>query len=114
MQFLFLICHDETFTPTNALVTRIISWNAKMAKKGVLVYGNPLQPASEAKTVRVRNKKVSVKTGPFAESKDKVSAYVLVECSSIKAAVAVAASHPMAAVATLEVRPVWENIPGAF
>jgi hypothetical protein len=110
MQYLLIICHDNSFTPTDTLVKRIVAWIKKMESRGIRVYGNPLRPPSDAKTVRVREGKVMLTKGPFAKSKEKMCAYELIECASPKEAIDVASQHPMAKVATIEVRPIWSDL----
>ncbi len=110
MQFLLIICHDEAFTPTKTLVAEIIAWVNEMEGRGVRVYGNPLRPPADAKTVRVRKGKVAVTNGPFSDSAEKICAYELIECKNVKEAVDVASKHPMAKAATVEVRPIWADL----
>lgn len=110
MQYLLIISHDDTFAPTEALLKDIQAWIRKMEHHGVRLYGNPLRPAVDATTVRVRNGKVTLSKGPFADSNEKMCAYELIECASNKEAIEVASSHPMANAATIEVRPVWNEL----
>lgn len=112
MQYLLIISHDDAFAPTETLLQEIGVWIGEMEPRGVLVYGNPLRPAGEAVTVRVRGGMTVMKKGPFARSKEKMCAYALIECSSDAEAVEVAARHPMARAATVEVRPVWNALAG--
>lgn len=112
MQFLLIICHDDRFEPTDVLIDDIGRWIEAMQRRGIRVHGNPLRPAGEATTVRVREGKVLLKSGPFANSKEKMCAYELIECSSQAEAIEVASQHPMARVATIEVRPVWGELVG--
>jgi len=110
MQYLLIICHDDSFAPTETLVTEIIAWGKEMEDRGIVKYGNPLRPPSDATTVRVRDGNVVLKDGPFANSKEKMCAYTLIECASIQEAIDVASLHPMAKVATIEVRPIWDDL----
>jgi hypothetical protein len=110
MQYLMIICHDDSFVSTEALVTEIIAWDKEMEGRGIRKYGNPLRPPSDAITVRVREGNVVIKKGPFAESKEKMAAYELIECASIEEASDVASTHPMAKAATVEVRPIWTDL----
>jgi hypothetical protein len=112
MKYLLIICYDSHFSPTEGLVADIFKWMGEMIECGILIHGNPLRPADEARTVRVRDGKLTVKKGPSTMAKEKISAYVLIECSDIGAAIKVASSHPMAREATIEVRPVWEELAG--
>lgn len=112
MQYLLIISHDDRFRPTEDLLRNIGVWIKKMEDRGVRVYGNPLQPPGTATTVRIREGKITVTKGPFAESREKMCAYELVECSSEEEAIEVASKHPMARAATIEVRPVWNELVG--
>jgi hypothetical protein len=110
MQYLLIIAHDESFRPNQSLVADIQSWITEMKKRGVRVYGNPLRPPSEATTVRVRNGSLVRTNEPFASSREKMCAYELIECTSTEEAIEIASLHPMAKAATIEVRPVWNEL----
>ncbi len=110
MKFLMIIAHDDNFAPTNRLITSIMSWINKATKAGVRITGNPLRPASEAMTVRIRKTKTQITSGPFENSHECMCAYELIECKDMKTAIKVAASHPMAKAATIEIRPIWDGL----
>jgi len=110
MQYLLIICHDDSFTPTEILVKEIVAWIKKMEGRKIRVYGNPLRPPGNATTVRVREGNVKLTHGPFAKSKEKMCAYELIECASPEEAIDVASQHPMAKAATIEVRPIWNEL----
>ena len=112
MQYLLIICHDDSFSPSKPLVTKIGAWIRKMERRGIRVYGNPLRPATEGTTVRIRGGKATCRKGPFSRSSEKMCAYELVECASPGEAFEVALLHPMAKAATIEVRPVWAELAG--
>ena len=110
MKFLLIISHDDKFAPTPALVRDIMGWVRTQTRRKVRIGGEPLKPAGEAVTVRIRGGKLRTAPGPFARSREKMCAYELIEATDLQAAVALAATHPMAAAATIEVRPVWEDL----
>lgn len=110
-QYLLIICHGTAFAPTPALVADIGAWVRNMEGRGILKHGNPLRPPGEATTVRVRGGKRVLADGPFTDSAEKMAAYGLIECAGKQEAIDIAASHPMAGVATIEVRPVWTDLP---
>ena len=110
MKYLLIISHDDLFRPTKPLISNILRWISKMEKRGIRVYGNPLRPSDEASTVRVRKGNLIVKSGPTARTKDKIAAYELIKCASMEEVIEVASDHPMAKVATIEVRQVWEEL----
>ena len=75
---------------------------------GVIKGSNALQPTPSAKTVRVRNGKPLVTDGPFAETKEQLGGYYLVEASDVDAALAIAAKIPWARFGSIEVRPIMQ------
>ena len=75
--------------------------------KGIWVTGDQLAPPRRARTVRVRNGKTLVTDGPFAETKEAIGGFDLLECDSLEQAVEIAATHPNAQGGTIEVRPLW-------
>ena len=79
-----------------------------MVERDVLLGGERLRPVADATTVRVRDGEVLVSDGPFAETKELVAGFAIVECTDLDEALEVAAKHPYAATGTIEVRPVWE------
>ena len=110
MRYLLIICHDESFAPTKMLIEEIGAWIKEMKGRGIRIYGNPLRPPGDARTVRVRKGGIVLSDGPFAKSKEKMSAYELIECADLEEAIHVASQHPMAKAATIEVRAVWEEL----
>lgn len=78
---------------------------------GQYLGANPLQPTSMATSVRVRNGKRLVTDGPFAETREQLGGYFLIEANNLDEAIGIAARIPMARKGTVEVRPVID-IPG--
>jgi hypothetical protein len=78
---------------------------------GVLVAAEALQPVSTATTVRVRNGKVSVTDGPFAETKEQLAGFYLIEARDLNEAILVASKIPPAREGSIEVRPVRDLDP---
>jgi hypothetical protein len=76
-----------------------------MADAGVLVDGSPLQPVSSATTVRVREGRTDVCDGPFAEIKEQLGEFYILECDDLDAALGWAATIPSAQYGAVEVRP---------
>ena len=76
--------------------------------KGQYLGANPLHPVSTATTVRVRNGKPLVTDGPFAETREQLGGYFLIDAKDLDEAIAVAARIPAARVGTVEIRPVME------
>jgi len=82
-----------------------------MRKSGMLVAAEALQPIETATTVRVRNGKVSVTDGPFAETKEHLAGFYLIDARDLNDAIQVAAKIPPAREGSVEVRPVRELNP---
>ena len=110
MLFLLIIAHDEAFAPDQQLFADIGAWITKMDRQGVRRGGNPLRPAADAVTVRLRDGATICRPGPFSSAVEQICAYELIECPDAVRAIRIAAGHPMAARATVEVRPVWTEI----
>jgi hypothetical protein len=85
------------------------AWVEEMTRRGVFVSGEVLRPASDATTVRVRDGEVLLADGPFAETKEQVGGITVIECADLDEALEAAASHPVARVGMIEVRPVWPS-----
>jgi hypothetical protein len=87
------------------------AFNEALTKAGVLKGANRLQPASAATTVRVANGKAQVLDGPYADSKEQLGGYFLLDVPDLDAALSWASRCPGASHGIVEVRPVW-NMPG--
>jgi hypothetical protein len=112
MKFMLLFWVDESAEVTAdedaAMMIAVKSWVEDMTERGVSVGGGPLRSAREGKIVRVRDRELLVSDGPFAETKEQIGGYDVVECADLDAALAVAAGHPLARTAQVEVRPFWD------
>jgi hypothetical protein len=80
-------------------------------QSGVLVAAEALQPVDTATTVRVRNGKVAITDGPFAETKEQLAGFYLVEARDLNEALQIAAKIPPAREGSVEVRPVRQLAP---
>ena len=111
MKYMLLFWVDEAGEVTGeeaaAQVAAVTSWLEEMTARGVHVSGGPLVAAREARIVQVRDGEVLVSDGPFAETKEQIGGYDVIECADLDAALAVAAGHPLARSAQVEVRPFW-------
>ena len=79
-----------------------------LRKDGKFLGGEALQPAAIATTVRVRNGKVGVLDGPFAETKEQLAGFYLIDAGDLDEAIRIAATIPPARIGTIEIRPVRE------
>ena len=84
-------------------------WLDDLQSRGKWVTGDQLAPPRRARSVRVREGKKLVTDGPFAETKEAVGGFDLIEADSIDEAVEIAAGHPVAGIGMIEVRPLWGN-----
>jgi hypothetical protein len=79
------------------------------AERGVLLGGERLRLTSDATTVRVRNGETLTVDGPFAETKEQLAGFFLVDCKNLDEAIDVASRIPGAKDGSIEVRPIWEQ-----
>lgn len=82
-----------------------------LKKSGRLLAAEPLEPIETATSVRVRNGQVTITDGPFAETKEQLAGFYLVEAADLDEAIQIAAKIPPAREGTIEVRPVRELAP---
>jgi hypothetical protein len=112
MKYMLMFWVDESGEVTAdedaAMMIAVKSWVEEMTERGVLVHGGALRAAREAKIVRVSDGELLVSDGPFAETKEQIGGYVVVEGADLDAAVRIAAAHPLARTARVEVRPFWD------
>jgi len=110
MEYLLLITVDpdgEPDDPTDRSVDDIEDWVAEGDRRGIRVRGDRLRPLEEAKVVRKRGGEVFVTDGPFAESKEWIAGYDILEAANLDEAIEYASRHPMAKAGRIEVRPAW-------
>ena len=112
MRYLCLIYENEknweSMPPaeSEAIMNEYFTFTEDIRKNGKLVAGEALQPTVTATTVRVRNGKVSTTDGPFAETKEQLGGFYLIEAKDLNDAIQVAGRIPSARLGTIEVRPV--------
>jgi hypothetical protein len=83
------------------------AYGEALKKGGVILGGNRLKPTEAATTVRVANGKTQVLNGPYAETKEQLGGYYMIEAPDLDAAISWAARCPGASHGTVEVRPIW-------
>jgi hypothetical protein len=112
MQYLCLVYMEETAfdgmseAEQKALTRESLAYDEDLRRRGHFLGANALQPVNAATTVRVRNGKVSTTDGPFAETKEHLGGYILIDARDLNQAIQVAAKIPMARVGSVEVRPI--------
>ncbi len=126
MKYLLLVCmeqppaqpgeNEEDLASQEAEVDQdLIRWFAEIDRRGSRLIGSALSQPTAAATVRLRNGEVIMTDGPFAETKEWMAGFDVIECASMADAVEIAALHPVAAFGMVEVRPFlpgWRE-PGA-
>jgi len=106
IRYMMLVCTDPAAGPREfARIEPVDPWVAEMNGRGVRLYGSELEPPGSARTVRVRDSRAIVTDGPFAETKEQIAGFDVLECADLDEAIEAAARHPMARVGILEVRP---------
>lgn len=115
MQYLLLICAAEQPEPAAAPApaepaaaeSAGIDWATEMDGRGIRQLGSRLRPVATATTVRRREGETLLADGPFAETKEQIVGFDLIDCADLEEAIEVAAKHPVAAFGSIEVRPLW-------
>ena len=105
MKYLLLICGDESAAAHAE--EGCGGWTEEMTERGLLWLTGGLRPPAEAKTVRVRRRQLLLSDGPFAETKEQIAGFDIIECEDLDEAIEVAAKHPVAKFGSIEVRPFW-------
>ena len=113
MKYLCLICAEtvmEGMTKVDAAkhFEEYVEFTKGVRKDGHFIAANRLLPAAAATTVRVRNGKVSTTDGPFAETKEQLGGYYLLQARDLNEAIQLASRIPGARLGSIEVRPVME------
>jgi hypothetical protein len=93
---------------TDTMMGEYLAFSDSIKASGAYIGGNRLQPTATASSVRIRNGTLSTTDGPFAETKEQLGGYYLIEARDLNEAIAVAARIPGARVGTIEVRPIAE------
>ena len=118
MKYLCLIYFEETAMDAlsendrQTLVREANAYEAELKANGQMITSSPLQRVATATTVRVRNGKLSTTDGPFAETKEQLGGFILIEAKDLNEAIRVAANMPLAKYCSIEVRPLPLPKPG--
>jgi hypothetical protein len=120
MRYLCLIYDDEKTWATmpkdkaDSMMGEYFAFTEGIKHSGHYIGGEALQPVHTATTVRLRNGKVSTTDGPFAETKEQLGGYYLIDAKDLNDAIQVASRIPSAKLGSIEVRPIQEfNRPNA-
>jgi hypothetical protein len=113
VKYMMLVCRDESVELSPQERAEIgpatDAWVQEMDGRGIRLDGNALALVSDATTVRVRDGELLVADGPFAETKEQIAGFDIIDCRDLDEALEVAAKHPVAAFGSIEVRPFWTD-----
>jgi hypothetical protein len=113
MNYLLLIYSNEaqigalSESERKNVTDEYMDFTKSIVQAGQFKAGDRLKPVSSASTVRVRNGKAAITDGPFAETREQLGGYYLIEAKNLDEATAIAARIPGARYGSIEVRPVW-------
>lgn len=114
MRYMLIITGDESalaaMSPEEGktLVDSYVAFAMDATASGVLQTIERIRPSTDATTVRVRNGSVEASDGPFADTKEQIAGYAVIDCKDLDHAVEIAAKVPAAQSGSVEVRPIWE------
>ena len=119
MRCMLLMYRDEQWWEAKseeergAIRQQAVEASEALRKRGVFLAGDPLLPTATASTVRMRNGKAVTTDGPFAETKEQLGGYTIVEVERLEQAIAIALDHPLVRMGghSIEVRPIRELPP---
>jgi hypothetical protein len=109
MRYMLLICQGSEVVSEDGIDSETQAWVDEMDSRGIRKVGERLRPTSDATTVRVRKGEVLLGDGPFAETKEQIAGFDLIECANLDEAIEVASKHPVARTGLVEIRPYWEG-----
>ncbi len=108
-----LVCRDEAIEVSAqeraTIGPEVDAWIREMDGRGVRLQGQELAGVQDATTIRVRGGEVVVADGPFAETKELIAGFDLLDCADLDEAMEVAAKHPVGRFGSLELRPFAEG-----
>jgi hypothetical protein len=114
MKYLCLVYFDEkkldalSESELDALTGEALAYDEELRKSGHYVLSDALQPIQTATTIRIRNGKIFTTDGPFAETKEQLGGFILIEARDVNDAIRVASKIPPARLGCIEVRPIKE------
>jgi hypothetical protein len=113
MKYMMLVCRDPSIElapeQRTTIGPEVEAWVSEMDGRGVLVQGQELAGVQDATTIRVRGGEVVIADGPFAEAKELIAGFDILDCADLDEAIEVAAKHPVARLGALELRPFAEG-----
>lgn len=115
MQYMLLIYGQEadwaalTESQRQAVMEEHAAFGKLAEERGMMVGGDELHPSLQARTIRLRDGKVQTTDGPFAETREQLGGYYILECKSLDEAAEMAAKLPEARTGSIEVRPLVDH-----
>ena len=116
MKYLCMVFLDEknldamSESASQALIDESLAYDQTLRDRGHFIAAQALEPVSTATTVRLRNGKVSVTDGPFAETNEQIGGFILIEAHDLNEAIQLASQIPVIRLGGIEVRPVKELV----
>ena len=116
---MLLICRNEevwdALSPADRqrIYAEMVNVSNELTARGEYLAGHPLHPSTSATSVRVRDGKRLVTDGPFAETREQLGGYMLIDVEDLDAAIEIAGRLPLARTSVVEIRPVREGAPTA-
>jgi hypothetical protein len=117
MKYLCLIYQDEATVDAmpeceyDAIVAEVLAYRDELREQGHYIASSPLHSAQSATTIRVRNGKLAITDGPFAETREQIGGFYLIEARDLNDAIRLAAKMPPARFGSIELRPLKELKP---
>jgi hypothetical protein len=114
MRYVLLVCDDEVQSvpaseaEAQSRYEAFLACEEEMKARGVFVGRERLRPTNASTTVRKSDGQLVIADGPFAETKEQIAGYFVVDCKDLDEAIEVAALIPAVEYGTIEVRPAWE------
>ncbi len=117
MRYLCMVCHEQKTLNSlserefNALVVESLAYDDELREGGHYLYSGALQPVQTATTIRNHSGKVLLTDGPFAETKEHLGGFIVIEARDLDDALRLASKIPPARLGCIEVRPIQELEP---
>ena len=114
MKYLCLVYHEETkinalpASEYNAIVRDVLDYREELRRGGHYITSSPLASVQAATTIRVRNGRTLITDGPFAETREQLGGFYLIDAADLDEAIRLASKMPPACVGSIEVRPLME------
>ena len=109
MKYLLLICLDPSIEVSPEEEANAGAWVAEMEGRGARIMGSKVGPARDATSIRVREGELQLTDGPFAEAKEQMVGFDLIDCADLDEAIEAVSKHPVARLGTIELRPLTED-----